>query len=218
MIATAPPRFDTTLRLDLRLSTSLDDRTRLRCPNVHFIGDDGEIAVFRTDAESLSLGVPDGAFTRINAGTAISRAIDEEAWLRELGRVLSAGGKLQFMLPASGPLAWLDARNIYRYFTDVTKRGDAPDDSLPTGWNRHYSEKAVHQMLDVAGLRLVSLQRSGVGMSEIPQLAGLLARNYVLGDRQAERKLRPLRERMEALESQLPVPGIGTMLRVRATR
>lgn len=218
MTAAPSPNLESTLRLDLRLSTSLDDRTRLRCPDVGFLAGDKEIAVYRTDEAAPALDVPDAAFTRVEAGTALSRAIDEEAWLRELGRVLAPDGKLRFMLPASGPLAWLDARNIYRYVTDVTKRGDAPDDSLPTGWNRHYSEKAVRQMLDVTGLRLVTMERSGIGLSEIPQLAGFLACNFVLGDREAERKLHPLRVRMETAESRLPVPGIGTMLFVTATR
>lgn len=206
------------LQLDLRPSTSQDDRTRARCPTVHFIGDEGEIAVFRTDEPAPSLQAPDGTFARIDARTSLSPVIDEEAWLRELARVLAPGGELRFRLPASGPLGWLDARNIYRYVTDVTKRGDAPDDTLPTGWNRHYSEKAVRQMLEVAGLRELAIERTGIGISEIPQLGGFLARNFVLGDRLAERKLHPLRVRMEARESRLPAPGIGTMLQVRATR
>lgn len=222
MIMPQTARATTSLRLSIELSTKLDGKPRERCPMVHFMasGSTGnrEIGALRTDDEQPHIEAKDHAFSMVDARDVLSRVSDEEAWLAELHRVISPGGHLSFTVPAAGVLAWFDARNIYRYATDILKRGDAPDDTLPTGWNRHYHEDEVRHLLEVTGFEPRAMERVGIGIAEIPQLAGLLVGNFLLGKRDTELKLHPLRERMESYDQTLTVPGIGTSIYVLAAR
>lgn len=222
MTISRPGQTTTSLRLSIELSSSLDGKPRERCPIVHFTatGSTGnyEIGALPTDDKKPHIPAENHAFSIVDARDVLSRVIDEETWLAELHRVIAPGGHLSFTVPAGGALAWLDARNIYRYATDILKRGDAPDDTLPTGWNRHYHENEVRHLLEVTGFELRAVERVGIGIAEIPQLAGLVVGNFLLGNRDTEMKLHALRERMESFDQTINVPGIGTSLYVLAAR
>jgi hypothetical protein len=58
----------------------------------------------------------------------------------------------------------------------------------------------------------------GIGFPEVPQLAGLLVGNFLLGRRDTEMRLRPLRVRTEAIDQELNIPKVGTTLYVLAAR
>ncbi len=211
------------LEISVEPSTNLDAyHTRERCPSARFDLRTGtsrrHIATLRVDIESPHLDLPDASVAEIDAGDVLGRTIDEAAWLAELARVLQPGGTLRMRLFAGGPLAWLDARNIYRYMTDILKRGDNPDDTLPTGWNRHYGVGDVSGILLGAGFTNVEIDRVGTGLAEVPQLAGLVAGNFLAGKRDTELRLNPLRQAMERFDARIPVPGVGLMFAITATR
>lgn len=214
---------DPRLEISVEPSTNLDAyHTRERCPNARFDLRTGKarrhVATLRVDIESPHLDLPDASVAEIDAGDTLGRTIDEAAWLAELARVLQPGGTLRMRLFAGGPLAWVDARNIYRYMTDILKRGHNPDDTLPTGWNRHYGVGDVTGLLLGAGFANVEIDRVGVGLAEVPQLAGLVAGDFVAGKRDTELRLNPLRQAMERLDARIPVPGVGLMFAITATR
>lgn len=217
-----PGRSTIALHALLELSPNLDGKPRERCPIIHISRIDAngrqEIAQFRSDVERPRLDLPDCSIDTIEIGNILSRVIDEEAWLVELRRVLTPGGYLCFKLPATGPLAWLDARNMYRYVVDITGRGNEPDDTLPTGWHRHYSEHDILQLLKTAGFTHRAIQRVGLGIPEIPQMAGLMVGNFLFRQRNMERRLQPLRTRTEAIDQEFSVPKIGTTIYVLAAR
>lgn len=211
------------LRLSIELSTDIyASHTRERCPNVRFIQVTSEgardLGTMRTDVEKPRLVLENGSVGEIHAQDIISRVIDEPAWLAELARVLAPGGALYMTLPAGGPLAWLDARNLYRYAVDIMGRGETPDDTLPTGWNRHYGESDAVAMLDDAGFADIEIKRVGIALAEPPQLAGLLIGNFLLGDRDAEIRLHPLRCIMERVDTRIPMPAVGTHFAITARR
>lgn len=211
------------LTLIPELSTNLrDSRTRERCPDIRFIEHAShgcrDIGTMRTDVEKPRLDLPDGAVRRIDAGDALSFVIDEPAWLAELSRVLEPGGTIRMAVPASGPLAWVDARNAYRYIVDILGRGDAPDETLPTGWNRHYAARDLFAMLIDAGFSDVRLMRVGLGLAEPVQLGGLLLGNFLFGQRDTELRMHPLRQRLEHIDERIPVPGIGARFAITARR
>lgn len=214
---------DPRLEISIEPSTNLDAfDTRERCPSARFDMRTGasrrHLATLRVDIESPRLDLPDASLAEINAGDILGRTIDEEAWLAELARVLRPVGTLRMRLSAGGPLAWIDARNIYRYVTDILKRGDNPDDTLPTGWNRHYGVGDVTGLLLGAGFTNVEIDRVGLGLAEGPQLAGLVAGNFLAGKRGTELRLHPLRQAMERIDARIPVPGVGLMFAITATR
>lgn len=212
-------------RLEIRIepSTNIHEcHTRERCPSARFdlatTGGTRHVVTLRVDVESPQLDLPDGAVDVIDAADVISRTIDEAAWLAELARVLRPGGTLRLRVPAGGPLAWFDTRNIYRYVTDILGRGDNPDDTLPTGWNRHYAMDDILSLMLDAGFTNVGVGRVGIGLAEPPQLAGLMVGNFLRGERDTELRLHPLRQAMERVDARIPMPALGTMLAITATR
>lgn len=219
LIPTQPTRQ---LALSLELSDRLGGSTRERCPDVvgTSIGRMGteDIARIRTDTVSPCLSVDDETFTTIDADNALACVIDEDAWLRELFRVMYPGGMLHLTMPATGLLGWLDARNIYRYMTEILGRGNEPDSTLPTGWSRHYPESDLRELLEHNGFTVRAIERVGVGLAEWPQIAGLVAGNFMLGARTTERRLFPLRQRMEAFDQSFAVPKIGAALYALASK
>lgn len=181
-----------TIRAHLELSESNADQSRERCPWVVFASDDHEVVRRRTDAERLSLPYPDGGVGQITLhDDALSRVMDEEAWLAELGRILTPGGELRFTVPKTGAFCWLDAMDVHRYAVDIGKRGDAPDASLPTGWNRHYGAAELRDLCRDVGLNVDSVTTINYAVDEVRLIAGLLWRNWIRGDRDAERELWP---------------------------
>jgi hypothetical protein len=211
------------LTLSIELSPNLEaSHTRERCPSarVDLVTAEGvrHVATLRVDVESPHIDLPDAAVRQIDAADIIGRAIDEAAWLAELARVLQPGGELRMRVASGGPLAWYDTRNIYRYMTDIFGRGDNPDDTLPTGWNRHYATEDIVTLLLDAGFANIRIVRVGLGLAEAPQLAGLTIGNFLLGKRDTEYRLRPMRERLERLDARIPAPFVGTAFAITATR
>jgi hypothetical protein len=211
------------LRLNIELGTRIHAiDSRERCPNIRFIELAGhrhrDLGTIRTDVEKPRLNLPDKSLNEIMADLAISRVIDEQAWLAELARMLVPGGTLTLTLPASGPLAWYDTLNTYRYMSDILKRGNPPDATYPTGWNRHYSEEDAAIMLCDAGFTDIRIERAGLGLAEMPQMAGLVIGNFLLQKRTTELRLDPLRRALERIDTRIPAPYIGTTLTITAIR
>lgn len=179
-----------TLHAHLRLSPNLTSNTRERCPDVVFRHHEVEVSAIRTDSVHPELPFENGEIDRLIVhDDAMSRTIDEEAWLQEFQRVLAAGGELRFTLPATGSLGWLDAMNIFRYVSDITKRGPAPSSTLPTGWNRHYSRDQIAKLLEASGFSAPELRWQNNVLSELGMLTGLIQNNLRKQDRNAEREL-----------------------------
>lgn len=176
----------------LRLSKNTSERTRNRCPDVVFSINGEEVIAIRTDTEEPRLPFVDGELGHIEIrDDAISRVIDEATWLNEISRVLAPSGEFRLTLPIEGPLAWLDTMNIYRYMVDIGKRGDEPDASLPTGWNRHYPRSGVSILLEDAGFGDIRMRQANYADREIGLLATLLWRNWIKGNRHAEHEAYP---------------------------
>ncbi len=200
----------------LRLSTNLDGRTRERCPDLVLSVDGNEVASVRSDVEQPHLPTGDGEIDLVEfQDDALSRVMDEEAWMAELKRVVAPGGNVRLTLPASGALAWLDTMNLYRYIADISKRGHAPDAALPTGWNRHYSPEDVTRLLADAGFENVSIRRSCYVSEVIGFLGSMLWRNWVRGDRRTELEVFPRFARRTPGERRFP---IGTTWSVSARK
>jgi hypothetical protein len=176
-----------TMIVTLRLSTNLDGRTRERCPDVVSFVDGVEIASIRTDVEQPQLPLGDSEIDMLEIrDDALSRVMDEEAWMAELARVIAAGGEIRLTLPASGAFAWLDTMNMYRYIADISKRGHAPDAALPTGWNRHYSPENIAALLGDVGFANISVQRACYALDEVAFLGTMMWRNWIRSERSAE--------------------------------
>ena len=181
-----------TLHAHLQLSTNLDGSTRDRCPNLVFTMDGEELAAVRTDTREFNLPLDAGSLDKLVLfDDALSRSIDEEAWLGEFARVIAPGGSLHLTVPAEGPLAWLDTMNAYRYIADISGRGNAPDAANPTGWNRHYTRSHIHRLMTGAGFAAPEIHGQNHALQESGLLLGLIMENWIRKDRNAELRLFP---------------------------
>lgn len=160
----------------------------------------------------------DERFDTVVALDVLEHVLDEERWLAELARITRPGGRLTLRVPATGPLSWLDALNIYRYVVEISNRGTAPRQTQPIGWHRHYSHRELAAMLSAASFRPISAHHAGTGLDEIPGIAGLMTLDWLLGLRNAERKVHRARARLQRLDDKLRIGPIGTELIIEAVR
>lgn len=158
------------------------------------------------------------SFDRIIAHDVLEHVLDEEAWLAALANVLAPGGTISLRVPLEGFLAWMDARNIYRYVTDLAGRGSAPGETLPTGWHRHYRERDLDRMLRRAGLTITTRQREGMPGLDILHLAALIAGDLVLQRPGTESRLIGLRDRLDERALRAHAGAFSTHLRIDATK
>lgn len=171
----------------------------------------------RTNEEVPCFPAP-ASFRRIIAHDVLEHVLDEEAWLAALANLLLPGGTISIRVPLEGPLAWMDARNIYRYVTDLAGRGSAPGETLPTGWHRHYRELDLDRMLRLSGLTITARHREGMPGLDIPHLAGLIAGDLVLQRPGTEARLIWLRDRMDGRAFCVHAGALSTHLRIEATK
>ena len=115
-----------------------------------------------------------GSLGAIQALDVIEHVEDEEVWLSALADLLVPGGEIVIRVPAEGPVAWLDAPNIFRYVTEFTSRGEAPHETKPTGWHRHYRRDDVLRLMERSGLRVTGISRVAAPIADIPHLLGMV--------------------------------------------
>ena len=165
--------------------------------------------VFPIGANSLRL---------IRALDAIEHVQDEQAWLHALVDLLEPGGRIIIRVPAEGPVAWLDAPNIFRYVTEFSSRGDAPHETKPTGWHRHYRRDDVVRLVEQSGLHVTGMSRVAAPLADIPHLLGMVAGNLILEAPGAERRLIDARDRIDRMDRTLPLGPFGARFRITASK
>jgi len=172
----------------------------------------------RTNEEVPTFPATPAAFDRIVAHDALEYVLDENAWITALAGLLVPGGTISIRVPLEGPLAWMDARNIYRYVTDLAGRGTAPGETLPTGWHRHYREGDLDRMVRRAGLVVIARHREGLPGLDIPHLAGLVAGDLILQRPATEPRLLRLRDQMDRQAIRARAGALSTHLRIEAMK
>mgnify|MGYP001212022658 CR=1 FL=1 len=213
------PAAGPTLHLTIELGTPDARHTKEQTPAVRYTATHGgPSGTIRMDEAEPHIDAPDGSFALVEAEMILSRVLDEQAWLAEIHRLLRPGGVLRATLPAAGALAWLDAHNIYRYVVDITGRGRAPTATLPTGWNRHYFEDELRRMVEDAGFQVERIERTGMGLAEVPHLAGLVVGDFLLHHPRIEHVLHPRRRKLERVDRDVRLPGLGKILTLTAVR
>lgn len=184
-----------------------------------FIGSTAESSTFQAvHVVTPSYPADPESQSRILALDVIEHVEDEQAWLEELTRLLAPGGEIFVRVPAEGPMAWLDAPNIYRYLTEFTDRGAAPHETKPTGWHRHYRRSDLIDLIKCRGLRITSISQENTPLPDIAQLIGLVAGDLVLGHRDTETRLIAIRDKLDRRGRGLPLGKLGTRLRVTAVK
>jgi hypothetical protein len=163
--------------------------------------------------------MPDGVDIRsVLALDALEHVLDEEDWLAQVAAALPAGGKLLVRVPLEGPLAWMDALNIYRYTQDITGWGERLRETQTKGWHRHYTRQDVTSLLEDAGFRVERVVRHGSPLQDVVHFGQLLWGKLLRRDDGAEFAARARRDEADA-GFDLPRFGrFSTKLSVWATR
>lgn len=110
---------------------------------------------------------------------ALEYALDDAAWLAEATRLVRPGGTLVLRVPRATRLAWLDARNIYRYLSEATGRGTPLPEMRRVGFRRRYAPEEITTLVESVGLRVLGSRRGGWGLSEAVYLGGAVAFRWV---------------------------------------
>lgn len=180
----------------------------------------GEIARIATSEPNPRLPLPDASVTSIEARDAIEHGHDEQAWLAELARVLAPGGKLLVRVPLDNGVGWLDALNIYRYVSDLAGRGvdEAPLETLPGGWHRHYRADDIVGLVEAAGFEVRAVDAEGMPLGELGHLAGLIASGLTADASASQRRLFSFRERLHH-RPLMPLPrALAGRITIHASR
>lgn len=158
------------------------------------------------------------ATPRIVALDVLEHVIDEEAWISLFADLLAPGGTVTIRVPLEGPLAWLDALNLFRYVQDTTSLGKQPLETKMKGWHRHYRPVELVEMLERAGLAPGTPERSGSPHHDLPHLAALAWGTIVRGDRETERRAMHRRREAEAGTDRPQLGPLSTKVTVTAMK
>jgi len=177
----------------------------------------GTIAGLTFRANSWALPLPDRACDAIDCLDVLAHIRDDEAMIAEFARVLHPGGMLCLRVPNAGPLAGLDAYNLYRYLSDITHRGRKPVETDEVGWRRHYSRQDLAALLGTRFVvRKVTTQR--IGVAEMLNAAALAIFRWFQSSDARYRRASALIGRIERFENRIKPGLIGIALTIEAVR
>lgn len=177
----------------------------------------GMLAAGEFLANPAVLPLPDAALSAIDCGDVFAYIRNDEGLVSECRRVLAPGGRLRLRVPATGPLAWLDAFNLARYLVDITRRGKRPYETTELGWRRHYPEDDLLALLGRDAFVVEGSRRSGLGLAELLTFAATVLFRWLRPDRARYHAARRRIAVVERLERRLAVP-FGTTLELTLRR
>lgn len=147
----------------------------------------------------------------------LAHVVDDQAAIAEAARVLRPGGRLLIRVPRTGPLAWLDSYNLYRYLRDMTRRGRSLPETRGIGWRRHYPPRDLGRMLG-AHFRVVATSTAGAGLTDLVRLLLLLLFRWLLRWDRGYDRSRPLIDLAARLDDRLRPGPFGYHLVLLAER
>lgn len=176
-----------------------------------------QIGHHRIVCNSWALPLRTGACARIACTGVLENIRDDEAFVAELARVVRPGGHVEIQVPFAGPLAWLDAFNLYHYLVEVSRRGSLPRETDEVGWRRHYGLADLTSLLSPAFcVRAISLSRAGIG--EFCRFVALLILRWLLQRDDLYHRCSPFIRAVERAESALRLGRFSTLVTVVAER
>ena len=165
------------------------------------------VGASKIGAPANCLPFADQSVQLVDSGHILAYVRDDEGLAAELGRIVRPGGSVSISVPATGPLAGLDAYNMHRYLVDVSGRGLRPYETAEIGWRRHFSLDDIRLLFPESHWDITSRERSGMAIEEMIRMAGFVGFRWLRPSRDRYRKISALADRIETVERRLPIPG-----------
>jgi len=174
-----------------------------------------QIRVLEGDATALPF--EDGSADAVVMLDVLEHLPDPRAALAEARRVLRRDGVVVVSVPHRGPLARIDALNLYpslqRRFRSW-QPVEAADETGPEG-HRHFAVSELQGLL-APHFALERVARTGLGLQELVHLGLLVAFKGLVRSRRAYRALLPLHFVTYLADDLVPAGPLGYHLMVRA--
>jgi SAM-dependent methyltransferase len=135
----------------------------------------------------------------------------------EFARVLAPGGALYLRVPATGPLAGLDAYNLMHYLVDTSRRGLRPHETCEVGWRRHYGIEDLIHLLGHDRFQIVRVRRRGLAIAEVVDFAAMMLFRWLSPSQDHYRAGKRIARMIERIERRITVP-FGANLDLEAVR
>ena len=130
-------------------------------------------------ADAAHVPLPDASFDGLLLLDVLEHLPDERAALAEAARLLVPGGTLVLSVPYRGPLARLDALNLYARIVRLTHHGRFPLEIAATGIHRHYAVADLRALLGET-FEVRRVWRTGIGLAELVHLLILLLFRWLM--------------------------------------
>jgi len=179
---------------------------------------DGDLGEVPTEESPARLAPAEKPVGSIRAVDVLEYVLDEEAWLAACAATLPTGGALLVRVPLEGPLAWMDALNIYRYAQDITGWGERLHETQTKGWRRHYTPRDLAGLLEDAGFRVDTLSRHGSPTRDVAHFGRLAWGKLLRDDAGAEVRARAWRDQADASLDLIRLGRYSTKIAAWATR
>jgi SAM-dependent methyltransferase len=173
-----------------------------------------ELPLARADAAALPFRT--GSIDAVLLLDVLEHLAEPATAVAEARRVLRAGGALVVSVPRRGPLSGLDALNVYARL--AAARGWPPLDTTERGYpaHRHFAERELARLL--VGFRVERVERTGLGLAELPHLALLVLLRGLLRWESGYLCLRFAPFALSTAEDALPTGPAAYNLTVRAVK
>ena len=168
------------------------------------------------EGDAADLPVPDGCADALLLLDVLEHLADPRRAVAEAHRALRPGGVLVLSVPHRGPLRRLDALNVYAALRR-SRPGWPPLEPATEsagGTHRHYSVSQLEALL-APWFAIDRVARTGLGLSELVYLAGLLVR-VPLRTARVPRVVLPVHLLAYLLDDLLPLGPLGYHVTVRA--
>jgi SAM-dependent methyltransferase len=143
---------------------------------------------------------------------------DDQETINEIARILKQDGKLLVRVPNEGATAGFDAYNLCRYLSDGTHLGKRPPETDELGWRRHFREREIAGMLELAGLRIVESRTTGTGLPELFQLSAMIGFRWIRPSETRYQKALEIIDRAREVDYRIRTPGFGFSQTIVAVR
>ena len=144
-------------------------------------------------------------------------ARDDLALYRELNRVLRPSGVLRLRVPNTGLLAGFDGINLYKYLTDITKRGLRVPETDEIGFRRHLSRREIAVALG-PDFEITRSWTTSLAVAEIANAVALTLLTWLPETPDAYERVRPLLDWLSRAEARIRPGSVGFWLHVEARK